>query len=305
MGAALGVTSAWLIIHAPAGLLGLTAPVVLVITTQLHGVRTMAETQILRELLSAQTGRRADGDPRGRRSLDDSVQLLMTSAARLLGGADVEVLAPGSDGALRYAGRERGDADRTRVLSDAYDDPWVRRCLQPTAPGTAPRARRGVDARRPVLAVPLGPGGSTGAVLIARRPAGAASFTRADRAVAEALAVHTSGWLPSALVGFEPAEEYDAPNAAALGSVRSSAARLGRLADPRSLTGEPRRADLDTVVEELRELERAVAALLGATPPERGTSGQDGDPSFPNLAEFEPADAWTTSGTMQPSERPQ
>lgn len=296
LGAALGITSAWLVLHAPAGLLGLTAPVVLVMTTHLHGMRNLAETQILRELLGAQTGRRADADHPGRRSMDDSVQLLMTSAARLLGGADVEVLALGPDGALRFAGRERGDAARSRVLPGAYDDPWVRRCLQPTAPGNAVRARRGVDARRPVLAVRLGPAGSAGAVLLARRPTGAAAFTRADAAIAEALASRTAAWLPTALVGAEPTDEYDVPNAAALTVVRSSAARMGRLADPRSLTGEARRVDLDAVVGELRELERSVAALLG---------GHDEPPVVPAAREsaaqsvIPDAEAWTTSGTME------
>ena len=297
MGAALGITSAWLVLHAPAGLLGLTAPVVLVITSHLHGARSMAETQILRELLGAQSGRRADPERAGRRSMDDSVQLLMTSAARLLGGADVEVLALGSDGALRYAGRERGDAARTRVLADAYDDPWVRRCLQPAPPGASARARRGVDEGRPVLAVRLGPGGTAGAVLIARRPAGAAAFSRGDSAIAEALAARTAGWLPTALVGSE-ADDYDVPNAAALGSVRASATRLGRLADPRAGTGEARRVDLDGVVDELRELERAVAALLGSpeeSPPEPAGRSETG-------RRDDDAEAWTTTGTMRPTD---
>lgn len=258
-GAALGITSAWLVLYAPAGLLGLTAPLVLVITTHLHGVRSMAETQILRELLGAQSGR-GEGQP-GRRTMDDSVQLVMTSAARLLGGADVEVLALGADGALRYAGRERGDAARTRVPAGAYDDPWVRRCLLPSAPGASARARRGLDKRRPVLAVRLGPAGSAGAVLIARRPEGAAAFTRGDSAMAEALATRTAGWLPTALLGSEPAVADDGPHAGALSSVSAAALRLGRLADVGTRVGG--HVDVDAVVDELRDLERAVAALLG------------------------------------------
>src|SRR5450759_981843 len=61
------------------------------------------------------------------RSVDSSVEAVVIAAARLLGGADIELLLIATDDPVRYLGNEFGVSERTRVPPSAFDEPWVLR----------------------------------------------------------------------------------------------------------------------------------------------------------------------------------
>jgi len=292
--AASGATTAWIAAHAPAGLLGLLAPVALLVSSARHGARSATEASLFAELARGQ-------EQAGLRTLDEGAQAVVTAAARLLGGADVELVLLGAEGAVRYAGAEQGAPVRARVDPAAFDDPWLLRALGSRG------ARGGSDGARPVLATAVGTAGSPVAVLLARRPAGAAPFARRDVLLADVLAAQAASWLslaglrpdpgrPAAGVAgatatFLPGAEQDSEADAARAVLRESAVRLARLAAADGAVAD--------IVDELQVVERSVASLLGAL----ALSARPSDPGRPLPAAAEPSVptpdvAWTTTGTL-------
>ncbi len=257
-----GLLAAWLSLHAPIGLLGLLAPMFLLWFSYDQLTRRAAEARLFAEL--AQGQERATGQ-----SIDASARVVLTAAARLFGGADVELLQVGADGIVHYRGDEYGVTASERVSSSALSAPWVIRALGDRGVST------GVEDRRPYCAAVLGDPDRPMAVLHARRPAGAAVFSRREARLAEVLVGQAEAWLSVADLAAERDAALDRVDAAgqsarALGDLgahtapslvvlRESAGRLARLA-----TGPAGADDVTNIVEELHAVERAVASLLGA-----------------------------------------
>ncbi len=299
--ASVGLLAAWLAIHAPLGLLGLVVPVGMLWWSYQQQTRRAAEARLFAEL--AQGQEKAAGG-----TVDASAQVVTTAAARLFGGAEVELLLRHPDGPVRYVGDEHGVNARLRADADAFDAPWVLRAL----------AERGVltghDGDRPYCSVVLGDRDHPLAVLIARRPARAGGFTRADAQLAEVLARQAESWLSVAELTAQHelavgrAEAYGAASRVlgdlgaetvpALAVLRESTMRLSRLAS--SFQGPDAVSD---IVAELHAVERAVASLLGAialaSEPRRAQlNGQ------PPAGESAPtgrkaATEWTTTGRLE------
>ncbi|HEU5033651.1 MAG TPA: hypothetical protein VFT62_02725 [Mycobacteriales bacterium] len=256
----IGLLAAWLAEHAPLGLLGLVVPLILLWLSYDEQTARAAEARLFAELARLQE--RASG-----RSVDVSAQVVLTAAARLFGGADVEMVLMTADGAAHYLGDEHG-VTRRRVDPGVLDSGWVIRAL---GAGTI---TTGVDDGRPFCSAVLGGGDAPLAVLIARRPAGSTGFGRRESMLAAVLANQAESWLSvaelaqsrdSALAQAEAAEgaaralgDLGAHTAPALVVLRESAHRLARLAE----TQGP--ASVGEIVDELYSVERAVASLLGA-----------------------------------------
>jgi hypothetical protein len=260
--ASVGLLAGWLLIHAPLGLLGLIVPIGMLWWSYQQQTRRYAEARLFEELARGQE--KVAGS-----TVDASAQVVTTAAARLFGGAEVELLVRHPEGPVRYAGDEHGVKARSRAEADAFSAPWVLRTL----------AQRGVltghDGDRPYCSVVLGDWGQPVAVLIARRPARASAFTRDDAQLAEVLARQAESWLSvaemtakhDAAVG--RAEAYGAASRVlgdlgvetvpALTVLRESTMRLSRLAS--SFDGPDA---VSEIVAELHAVERAVASLLGA-----------------------------------------
>jgi hypothetical protein len=258
----IGLLAGWLSINQPLGLLGLVAPIGLLWWSYQQQTRRASEAVLYAEL--------ARGQERIGGSADASTEVVLTAAARLFGGAEVEMLVKHPDGGLlRYVGDETGVTSRVRVEAEAMDAPWVLRAL----------AARGVfagqDGLRPFCSAVIGDPEWPHAVLVAYRPEKAAPFTRADVQLAEVLVRQAESWLSVAELAARRdealgrAEAYGAANRVlgevsqetvpALAVLRESAHRLSRLAT---------RFDgpdaVDEIVAELYSVERAVASLLGA-----------------------------------------
>jgi len=256
----IGLLAAWLAEHAPLGLLGLVVPMLLLWLSYDEQTARAAEARLFAELARLQE--RASG-----RSVDVSAQVVLTAAARLFGGADVEMVLMTADGAAHYIGDETG-VSRHRVDPSVLDSGWVIRALSGSTITT------GVEDGRPFCSTVLGGGDSPLAVLIARRPAGSAGFGRRESMLAEVLSQQAESWLSvaelvksrdDALAQAEAAEgaaralgDIGAHTAPALVVLRESANRLARLAE----TQGP--ASVGEIVDELYAVERAVASLLGA-----------------------------------------
>ena len=292
----IGLLAAHLVLTAPLGLLGLLVPLALLWTSYDQQARRSAEARLYAEL--ARGSERATG-----RSTDVSAQVVLTAAARVFGGADVEMVMLAPEGPVRYAGDEDGLARRLRVDQDAFDEPWVLRALG------AGRVAHGVDRGRPWCSAVLGEPGSPLAVLIARRPAGASGFGRVELRLVGVLTSQAETWLQvsdlSARQRVATAEiaaaggarralgdlgDLGAQTSPALAVLRDSAGRLAALAD--------QAAGVDPIVEELHLVERAVAALLGAV----ALAAEPDLLGVPALAqtpsEVRDSDDWTTTGLV-------
>ena len=278
----IGLLSAFLAREAPSGLLGVVVPLALLWTSYDQEARRSAEARLFAELARGQE-RATD------RSTDASAEVVLTAAARLFGGADVEMVMLAADGPVRYVGDEQGALRRARVDPDAFDEPWVLRAL------AAGRVSTGTDRGRAWCAAVLGEPEAPLAVLVARRPPGASPFGRREVGLARVLAAQAESWLASSgAAGHHSctprtdspvAAAADDPAAPALTVLRESSVRLSRLADAD--------AGLEDIVEELQVVERAVAALLGAVslgtaPPPTTAAGLVPAPRT--------ADDWTTTG---------
>src|SRR5674536_269696 len=246
--ASVGLLAGWLDGNAPYGLLGLVVPLVALSTVQDNAVRRSTEARLFAELARGQ--QETSG-----RSVDSSVEAVVIAAARLLGGADIELLLIATDDPVRYLGNEYGVSERTRVPPSAFDAPWVLPALG------AARVGSGCADDRPCCSVLIGGRDRPIAVLVARRPPGSAAFRRQDADTVILLADQAASWLTGlGQVGGDravsSAQSGDAidhrlgepsdPVAAAPLALNTCAARLARLSTA-AVAGE-RIAD---IVEEL------------------------------------------------------
>ncbi len=289
----IGLLAAWLALHAPLGLFGLVVPLALLWSSYDQSARRSQEVRLYAELAAGQE--QATG-----RSSDSSARVVVTAAARLFGGADVELVLLAADGPVKYAGDENSVPQRLRVDADVFDEPWVMRALGARGVAT------GVDGTRPWCSAVLGDPEQPQAVLLARRPEGAAPFGRRETRLAVVLVGQAEGWLSvadlsqrarnasaQAEVAGQAARalgDIGAATAPALTVLRESADRLARLAE--SAGG------VDDIVEELHLVERAVASLLGAVAlaadPDLLVPADEQDPAPRRVA----AD-WTTTGVLR------
>ena len=295
----IGLLAAWLAEHAPLGLLGLVVPLLLLWLSYDEQTARAAEARLFAELARLQE--RASG-----RSIDVSAGVVLTAAARLFGGADVEMVLMTADGAAHYVGDETG-VSRHRVDPSVLDSGWVIRAL---GSGTI---TTGVDEGRPFCSAVLGGGDAPLAVLVARRPEGSAGFGRREAMLAEVLAQQAESWLSvaelaksrdEALAHVEAAEgaaralgDIGAHTAPALVVLRESANRLARLAE----TQGP--ASVGEIVDELYSVERAVASLLGAialaADPDIATLDSGQSPAMEvGTSTSRAVTDWTTTGVL-------
>lgn len=288
----IGLLAAFLAGAAPVGLLGLLVPLALLWSSYDQQTRRSQEARLFAELAAGQE--RAAG-----RSSDISAQVVVSAAARLFGGADVEMVLRGAEGAVRYAGDEISAPQRVRVEADVFDEPWVMRALRARGVAT------GVEHGRPWCSALLGDANDPQAVLVARRPAGSAAFGRREVMLAEVLVGQADSWLSVADLSdrartaqqhADAAEDaaralgdLGAATAPALLVLRESATRLARLAESDG--------QVDDIVDELHLVERAVASLLGAI-----ALAADPDLVHSDLggaAGPRPATDWTTTGVLR------
>lgn len=289
----IGLLAAFLAGAAPLGLLGLLVPLALLWSSYDQQTRRSQEARLFAELAAGQE--RAAG-----RSSDISAQVVVTAAARLFGGADVEMVLLAADGPVRYAGDELAPPQRLRVDVDVFDEPWVMRALGARGVST------GVEDARPWCSALLGDPDAPQAVLIARRPTGSAPFGRREVRLAEVLVGQADSWLSVADLSdraraarrqADAAEgaaralgDIGAATAPALLVLRESANRLARLAESDGR--------VDDIVEELHLVERAVASLLGAV-------ALAADPDLVTLdtpglvLPARPSADWTTTGVLR------
>jgi len=287
-----GLLAAWLTLNAPLGLLGLLVPMALLWWSYDQQTRRAAEARLFAELARGQE--RATGQ-----SVEASARVVLTAAARLFGGADVELILMGADGPVRYTGDEYGVTLRERVSSAVLDDQWVLRALGSGGVTT------GADNGRPYCSAVLGHRQSPLALLHARRPRGSAGFGRREVTLAEVLVGQAESWLSvadltasrdAALDRAEIADEaakalgdIGANTAPSLSVLRQSASRLAQLA---AMPTGP--SEVGEIVDELHAVERAVASLLGAI-----ALAADGDlraVEGPEPVRAEPE--WTTTGVL-------
>jgi hypothetical protein len=288
-----GLLAGWLLTDAPLGLLGLVVPIGMLWWSYQQQTRRAAEATLYAEL--------ARGQERVGGSADASAEVVVTAAARLFGGADVEMLLQRPDGLLRYVGDESGVTSRTRVDMESLDAPWVLRAL----------AARGVfigqDATRPFCSAVVGDPERPQAVLVAYRSARATPFTRVDMQLAEVLVRQAESWLSVAELSARRdeavgrAEAYGAANRVlgevsqatvpALAVLRESAHRLSRLA-----TRYDGPDAVDEIVSELYSVERAVASLLGAI---ALASDATAVPALSSSGSATPDPEWTTTGRLE------
>jgi uncharacterized membrane protein len=294
--ASIGLLGGWLALHAPAGLFGLVVPVVLLWISYDEQSARAGEARLFAEL--------ASGHERASvRSVDASAAVVLTAAARLFGGADVELVLVAPDGPVRYAGDEHGVC-RRHADPAAFDEPWVIGALGRGEVGV------GIDEhRRPFCTAVLTGADAPIAVLLARRGAGAPGFDRREAGLAKVLIRQAESWLSVAELTVardrarERAEAADAAarglgdlgavTAPALAVLRDSAARLSQVAT--TLDGPDPVAD---IVDELHAVERAVASLLGAV-------ALAADPDLagclvPEIASLPAGEEWTTTGVLRP-----
>jgi len=258
--ASVGLLAGWLAGNAPYGLLGLVVPLVALSTVQNNAVRRSTKARLFAELAR---GRQETSG----RSVDSSVEAVVIAAARLLGGADIELLLIATDDPVRYLGNEYGVSERTRVPPSAFDAPWVLPALGAARVGT------GCADDRPCCSVLIGGRDRPIAVLVARRPPGSAAFRRQDADTVILLADQAASWLTGpgqvggdrAVSSAQPGDAIDHrlgepsdPVAAAQLVLNTCAARLARLSTT-AVAGER----IAEIVEELYATERAVAVLVG------------------------------------------
>lgn len=257
--ASLGILAAVLLPSQPLALLGLVVPLGWVWASYDQQAQRESEAALFTELTGGQ-------DRAARRSTDESAQTVVLAAARLLGGAEVDLVLMAADGPVHHRHDATGEPTRRRVDPSAFDAQWVLRQL-----GTR-GVDRGVEDRRPWCAAVLGEPDAPLAVLRARRPVGAQPFDRRELRLAQILVGQAGSWLAVSDLSLrrELAVDYAATagaSAAALGDpgatttpaltiLRESADRLTQMAASSGA--------VEDIVEELQVVERAVASLLGA-----------------------------------------
>ncbi|HYU85016.1 MAG TPA: hypothetical protein VEK80_09415 [Kribbellaceae bacterium] len=288
--ASVGLLGAWLVRHQPVALVGLVIPICLLWWSYEQQARRTAEARLFAELARGQ-------ETIVGTSVDTSAQVVVAAAARVFGGADVELLLRHPDGLVRYIGDEDGVRDRSRAESEAFGAPWVLRAM------AARGVLSGVDHDRPFVSAILGDSDRPLAVLVVRRPPRAGEFSRADMQLAKVLVSQAQSWLSMADLTAQADEargeieiyraagrvlgDMGTETAPALVVLRESSDRLARLAN---------RFDgpdaVSQIVDELHAVERAVASLLGAI-----ALAQPAPEAAPR-AQSE----WTTTGRMEPAD---
>lgn len=295
----IGLLAAWLAVNAPVGLVALLVPVVLLWSSFDQTSRRSGEARLFAELARGQ-------EQAGGGSVDASAQIVLTTAARLLGGADVSLLLFASDGLVRYEGNEHGSPTRRRMPVSTMQEPWIPEVL---SGGVV----LGTDRGAPYCGMRVGPPERPLALVYAVREHGSGSFTRRDASLARVLVGQAETWLSvadlaasrdAALGRAEAADEtaralgdLGASTAPALSALRESAGRLARLA-----TGQGSPESVEGIVEELRAVEQAVASLLGAISLAADTDlGTDLDHESIEpvpLTAAPLADDWTSTGVL-------
>ena len=102
--ASVGLLAGWLAINSPVGLLGLVVPIGLLWWSYEQQTRRAAEAQLFAEL--------ARGQERLGGSMDASAQVVLSAAAHVFGGAQVEMLLRHPEGVLRYVVDHTGATSR-------------------------------------------------------------------------------------------------------------------------------------------------------------------------------------------------
>jgi hypothetical protein len=302
----IGLLASWLAGNAPVGLLGLLVPMGLLYTSYDQQTRRAAEARLFAELARGQE--EATG-----RSADTSAQVVLTAAARLFGGADVEMVLLAEDGAVRFSGDEFGVRSRRRVDPAAFDEAWVVRVLENRG------IRVGHEDGRPYCSALIGEPENPRAAIIARRVAGAAGFGRREVMLAGVLVSQADSWLSVAGLSEErdvahhradvadrsarQLADLGADTVPALVVLRESANRLARLAA--APDGEDPVGD---IVDELHAVERAVASLLGAialaAEPDLATDVQAPAAAVPPVASAtRGVSDWTTTGVLEAADQ--
>ena len=300
----LGVLVAWLARYAPAGLTGLVVPAVLVVAVvQLQRDRD-AEARLYASLSAEQ-------DHMSGRTNDESARAMLVTTARLLGGADVELLVAGPEGLVRYLGDEAGVASRVAVPPEALSDPYVLDLLA----GDGVRSWHDDAGSRPAIGFSVGTRGSASVgslvIAVARRPLGGPAFGVHDVRLAKALSTQAGSWLAAGrssapatpAVGSQepaPAGQNDALRTRQF-IVREAATRLTAAA------GSPD-PDPDRLADELRLVQRAVAALVGErrrgrAAPRHASGGReqgngDADGAWDGTEVGRRGTDWTTTGLL-------
>jgi hypothetical protein len=294
----IGLLAAWLLINAPFGLLGLLVPVVLLWISFEEQTSKTGEARLFAELARGQ-------EQAISHSIEVSARVILTAAARVLGGADVELIVVEHEGPVVYSGDESGQTNR-RNDDDAFDLPWVLRALG------ARGVLTGSEAGRPFCSAVVGDAAQPMAVLIARRPEGGGGFGRREATLAGVLVNQAKSWLSvaelkasrdQALARADAADEaarslgdIGADTAPALGMLRDSATRLARLA-----SGSSGQDAVTDIVDELHSVERAVASLLGAIALAADPALRDLDDELVEAANLLPVrrdEDWTTTGLL-------
>lgn len=255
--AGIGLLAAELALRAPLGLLGVALGLAVAHSAYAHAAWRRGEARLFAHLAQSPD-----------RTPDASAQLLVTAAARLLRGADVELVVLDGPLARRFRGDERGRADGASEVV-MLDEPWLLDAL------ATPGVRRSREDDRPTLTAVLHRDGRPRAVLRARRTLGAPDFDRQDLRGIDVLAAYADDWLVAPPEGVESAGEP------AVVRVRASVERLDALAGCS--------ASAPQVAAELYELERAVATLLGS-------AGQP-TAAMPHQRAAPPVE-WTTTGAV-------
>jgi hypothetical protein len=295
----IGVLGAWLAVHAPFGLLGLLVPVLVLWMSFDEQTTKSAEARLFAELARGQ-------EQAISHSIDVSARVVLTAAARVLGGADVELVVVEHEGPVVYTGDESGRTHR-RNDAEAFDAPWVLRALG------AGGVLTGTDAERPFCSAVIGTADQPMAVLIAHRPAGGNGFGRRESGLASVLVGQAKSWLSvaelsasrdEALARADAADmaarslgDIGADTAPALGMLRESATRLARLATESS--GEEGVTD---IVDELHSVERAVASLLGAIALAADPTLRELETEMDDALPARRVEDWTTTGLVVKSE---
>lgn len=290
--ACVGLLAGSLVVEAPLGLLGLAVPLLLLRSSCDPPTGSGPEARLLAELARGQ-GWEPDRSP------DRSSARLVATAARLLGGADVEIVLLASDGPVLLVGDESGLFERRRTGAEVFDEPWVLRGLGAAAPAS------GRDGDRPCLWAALGTVEQPVGVLRARRGPHDRSFDRRELHLVHVLLAQSVPELgaPGSPVG--ATEDGDGARFDATASARQAlAAAAQRLARLAALPGEVDDV-VDELVEELHLAQRAVASVLGARALDR--VGRPADvPSGPPASREHPdepgqgpaAAEWLTTGVL-------
>jgi hypothetical protein len=303
-GISVGALVGYLAVASPWGLLGLAVPTIAVVSSRGESARLATEQHMFSEFVLARQVWTA-------RTLDDVARDVVTTAARLLGGADVFLLVVGEQGATRYEGDEFGLTHRTVMGGAAQGDEWALRALRT---GAVTRRRdgglAGSEAGRPVLAVPLGAAEARVGAFVARRPVGSARFRAEDLRLAASLGrlagvlLLAAGVLPwDASARASDPEDAARWAASRHAELREATARLAREAAAWASdaeVGEPGfTSRFEDLTQELLAVQQAVACLLGTTDePSAGPGRRASDAVIP-AQRVAREDDWTSTGVLR------